>query len=530
MKTMTDRKTIHHYIYFFALFVLVCTLPLSRYLRSLSILLLAANWVAEGNLKEKFTLLRQNYAIPLFASLFLIYLAGLIHTENMAAGLSRVNNALPLLSLPLIMGSSAPLNMKQLRGLMAMFVIAVTTACLICLFHYFLSGRSDTWDFRTISLFMSHIRFSFLIVMAILILLYFSSYDDYFSKRRIWLYILSLLLLLFLIFLRSMTGIILFLITIPVLTLVTTSGKHNRLIRYGFLSLFLVFFALLLSALLYMHFRFFTPPSLNPDKLDRFTTSGNQYSPPSDLSVLENGNYVGLYICEPELSREWNKVSHIPYNSSDHRGQYISNTIKRYMTSKGLRKDSAGVSKLVKEDIAAIENGSTNFYFTRASIAQRLYETLWEFHVWRLTGFVQQHSFSQRIVFLQSAMHIIRQNPITGVGIGDVYGTMLKTARDKNIGLDYKWEGKPHNEYAYIFVGTGLLGFAWFIFALLFPAIKLKLFNNLLFSLFFILIGVSMCTLDTLESYDSVVFFSFFYSLFLAGNSKKTRLPEATGL
>jgi hypothetical protein len=277
-----------------------------------------------------------------------------------------------------------------------------------------------------------------------------------------------------------------------------------------------------LSVLFYLNFHYFTPPAINPEKLDLFTANGNLYSRPSDLSLLENGNYVDIYLCEPELTREWNKVSTIPYNGVDHRGQFISYTIKRYMTSKGLRKDSAAVSKLSKTDIAAIESGSTNFRFTRGSLYHRLYETLWEFHVWRITGYVQQHSFTQRIVFLQSGFQIIRHHFFTGVGIGDVYGTMLKTARDKNVWLDYKWEGKPHNQFAFIFIATGIFGFAWFIFTLLYPAIKMKLFNNLLFSLFFILIVVSMLTLDTLESYDSNVFFAFFYSLFLAERVKKT--------
>jgi O-antigen ligase len=522
MKTAITRKQLHQYIYIFALFLLVCSLPLSKYFRSISVLLLSVNWIAEGNIKEKILLLRQNYAIPILSTLFLIYLAGLINTENMPAGLSRVKNALPLLGLPLVIGSSAPLGTKIARWLFFMFVVAVGSACLICLGHYFMAGLPDFWDFRSISLFMSHIRFSFLIVMAILILLYFSFYDDYFHSRRILLLAGALLLFLFLLFLRSMTGIMVCIITVPAFILVTASGKHNRIIRYGFLSLVTAFFAILLVILVSMQIHFFTPPSINVDRLDRFTAGGKPYNRPSDLSALENGHYTDIYICEPELISEWNKVSQIPYNSVDHRGQYISTTIKRYLTSKGLRKDSAAIHELSKKDIAAIENGATNYRFNRASLTQRLYETLWEIHVWRETGYVQQHSFTQRIIFLQSAFHIAGRNLFTGVGIGDVYGEMLNTARNYNIGVDYKWEGKPHNEFAFILVATGIFGLAWFIFALFYPAVKMKLFTNLLFSLFFILVIITMLTLDTLESYDSNVFFAFFYSVFLGANVKKT--------
>ncbi len=178
-------------------------------------------------------------------------------------------------------------------------------------------------------------------------------------------------------------------------------------------------------------------------------------------------------------------MSSIPYHGTDHRGQHISNTIKRYLTSKGLRKDSAAVHELSKSDIEAIENGATNFRFTGAGLEQRLYETLWEIHVWRTSGYVQQHSFTQRIVFLQSAFHIAGHNLLTGVGIGDAYAEMLKTAREHTIGVDYRWEGKPHNQFAFILVATGIFGLAWFIFALLYPAIKMKLFNNLLIQFIF---------------------------------------------
>ncbi len=231
---MIARKDLHQFIFLFSLYLLVSCLPLSKYFRSISILLLSLNWVAEGNWKEKLSLLRRNYAIPVFSSLFLIYLAGLINTQNLADGLSRVKNALPLLAVPLVIGSSAPLGIKNTRRLLLMFVLAVSVACLICLVRYFWKGLPGEWDFRSISLFMSHIRFSILIVMAILILLYLAFYDDDLRHRRVWLLTLSLLLFLFLLFLRSMTGIMSFIIILPAFIMVTASGKGNRFVRYRF--------------------------------------------------------------------------------------------------------------------------------------------------------------------------------------------------------------------------------------------------------------------------------------------------------
>jgi len=483
--------------------------------------LLLINWIAEGRMYEKISLLRRNPAILILASLFMVYLLGLLNSENMAAGLSRVKNALPLLILPVVMATSIPLNERNFRRLLLLFVLSVSIAAIICLIYYFKSDPSNDWDFREISLFMSHIRFSLLIVMSILILLYLAFFDDYFRKLQIYLLIASLLLTGFLIFLRSITGITLFISTILVFIVVTAYHSPKRFVRYGFLFMVLAFLTLLFSVTFFMITRFFKAPSVNLSGLDSLTANGSPYNRPTDLSILENGNYVGIYICEKELSREWNNVSTIPYNSIDHRGQFISYTIKRYLTSKGLRKDSVGIHQLKSEDIAAIEKGCTNYLFTGAGLIQRYYETLWEIHVWHKTGYVQQHSFSQRIVFLQSALSIIRQNPFTGIGIGDVYSSMLRVTRDNNIGVEYKWEGKPHNQFAFVFMATGIFGFGWFVFALLYPAIKKKLSGKLLFNLFMILILISMVIIDTLESYDSIVFFVFFYSLFLTCEDKK---------
>jgi len=71
-----------------------------------------------------------------------------------------------------------------------------------------------------------------------------------------------------------------------------------------------------------------------------------------------------------------------------------------------------------------------------------------------------------------------------------------------------------------VLIAFGLIGFVWFIVALLFPAYHTKSHRVLLFNLFMMLVFLSMLVLDTLESYDSIVFFAFFYSLFAFGRER----------
>ncbi|NJK85175.1 MAG: hypothetical protein HC906_03650 [Bacteroidales bacterium] len=113
--------------------------------------------------------------------------------------------------------------------------------------------------------------------------------------------------------------------------------------------------------------------------------------------MIENGYYIWLYVCDQELEEEWNKISQLPFNGQDKRGQELRHTLIRYLTSKGLRKDSAGISKLSEKDILAVENGDANVLFTKKlSLYPRLYQIIWEFDVYKKTETQADiHSFSE---------------------------------------------------------------------------------------------------------------------------------------
>ena len=66
-------------------------------------------------------------------------------------------------------------------------------------------------------------------------------------------------------------------------------------------------------------------------------------------------------INDEELDREWNKKSKVYVDGPDKKGNNLRYTLLRYMASKGLRKDSAGIVSLSPQDIANIECGNTNY-------------------------------------------------------------------------------------------------------------------------------------------------------------------------
>ncbi len=135
----------------------------------------------------------------------------------------------------------------------------------------------------------------------------------------------------------------------------------------------------------------------------------------------ENGHYTIQYLCWKELKNEWNKRSKIPYDSNDLKGNSISSTMIRYLTSKGLRKDSGGVWALTQNDIDAIELGIPNYRFNSlSSMNYRLYQVFWEIRDYRSGGDVNGHSVTMRLQYWNTAITLIKRHPIIGVGTGNV--------------------------------------------------------------------------------------------------------------
>ena len=131
---------------------------------------------------------------------------------------------------------------------------------------------------------------------------------------------------------------------------------------------------------------------------------------------------------------EWNKRSEFSYSGKDRKGQELKYTLLRYMTSKNLRKDADGVNKLTQTDINAIENGLANYIFLdKISIKSRIYEIMWELDSFRRGKDTGGHSVAQRLVYLKVAMNIISQNPVFGVGTGDVKMKFDTYYRDSKI-------------------------------------------------------------------------------------------------
>ena len=173
----------HSSIYYLGLILMAIGLPLSNFLMSIAQFVLVVNWFWEGNIPQKFRQFRQNKSAVILSSVFLLHILGLAYTTDFGYALNDIRIKLPLFILPLIISSSNQLSEIKFKNLMLFFVFAVLAGTIASMselsgFNNYIRGLFDQPtrqlpNIRGISLFISHIRFSLCICMAIFILVYF---------------------------------------------------------------------------------------------------------------------------------------------------------------------------------------------------------------------------------------------------------------------------------------------------------------------------------------------------------------------
>jgi len=328
----------------------------------------------------------------------------------------------------------------------------------------------------------------------------------------------------FLFLLKSFTGIIIY-----VLLILVISGYYSFKIKDIVPKLFLqvgiiTIFLLSSSYLTHSISKFYSVKKLDIDKLDKLTQSGNKYSNTFEQGQIENGNYVWIYFCQKELIKEWNGRSSIKYNEIDKQNHIIKNTLIRYLTSKGYRKDSVGVSKLTEADIQNIEAGIPNYIFeNRYKLYPKIYEAIWEIDAYKKGFNNYGSSITQRFEFIKTASEIIKDNFWFGVGTGDVQDSFDKYYEIGNSPLPIENRHRAHNQFVTFLLTFGIFGFIIIVFSLFYPVFKSKLKPKYFLIILLAIVLLSFFNEDTIETQIGVTFFSYFYSLFLFGFKTKIK-------
>lgn len=474
---------------------------------------LAGTWlvhtIAFNNLKYKlWAYFTNKQALALGGVLFML-VVGLLYSDNMKYGLKDLQIKLPLFLVPFLALGLGRLRHKEYIAVLWLIIVAtLASAGAGTLIN--INNPEYMTNPRILSPFISHIRLSLLCGMCVFICIYFIWY---YKKWLITLLLSSVALLLlgYMVALEAITGLIITFLCATGLTYWAVFNTQHKAIKWvaGLLPILLVLFGI---GWVNKEYRFYNTPKT---VVKATTINGNAYLPLTD-SIVENGSYVFANWQPLELEKAWAaRCPQLPlFDSLNNNKRYM--VLIRYLNSKNLTKDSAGVAALNPYDIANIKQGLGNsIYAEKRGIRARLYKIFWEFKAYKAYNKPMGFSVIMRWIFWQNAWAVLTENPLIGVGTGDVEDALKQSYAKRYPHIAESWQLHAHNQFLEIGIGLGYLGMVAFILLLVYVVWATPKPKGLLYSVFVAIVVCSMFTEDTLETQAGVTFYIFYFTLFL---------------
>lgn len=506
----------HRNIAFWGMAMIAFGLPVSVFLVSVGTFVLAGNWLLEGQFQKR---LKQFFSDPLsliLISIFLIHLVGMAWTENFQMGLKDLRIKLPILLMPLLLFTTKLPDKQRQYQLLLLFVVGCIIGSLFGMLRYFQLGDNEVLNHRNLSVFISHIRFGLMLTLAFFILAYFlfSKWSEWSVAEKMICAASMIWILGFMILLEAFTAYFAFAAVLLFSSIRLLSKQSGRLLKMGIWG---TIFLLMIACSAYFQFvsdNHFQEIPFDYRTLTVKTANGNYYAHQKDVLYRENGHRVWNFVCLEELKQEWPTRSSVDFEGNDKKGQPIKFTAIRYLTSKGLMKDSVGIHQLNSEDIALIEQGYTNCrYADGIGIAERVDQLLWAFEEYSWHQNANNSSTLQRWVYLEVGWSIFKEHVLFGVGTGDVINAYRESYSIDDHGLEVQFQGISHNQFLTIAIALGVVGFGFFLFALIYPLYLYR--HDYLYVAFFILVIVSFLTDNTFDRQSGVTLFAFFNSFLI---------------
>ena len=543
---LKSSVNIHSWAYLISLTIIAASIPLSKYVMSIGTFILVGLWLLSGfsfkissrffkyrgffggfyylmgyllkltysNLTEKFSLFFKNKAAMVLSSLYLLHIVGLLYTDDMDYAMKDMRVKLPLLIFPILLSTMESFPYKKVKVLLLFYIAAVFAGSLISLAFII---EANFTDIRDISPFVGSIRFGLNVSFSFFILAYFVFFDKKFYRwHKIVFGLAACWFIVFLVLMESVTSLsIILIISLAYFIYLFLQTKY-KVLKF---SLIVLVIGIPIALIFYVQtviVKAITPPFVEAASLELKTVDGNVYKHDTIIRGVEDGKYIGLYLCEKELEETWNQKSELNYWAKTTGGHDISETLIRYLTSKDLRKDADGVNSLSEWDVGMVENGVANVHYVKnPGIRVRILKILLGYQVYLKTGDPSGSSVMQRIEYSKGSLNLIKESFWSGVGTGDIENSLYDQYKEMNSGLKSEFMFHAHNQYFAILIAFGIFGFLWFIFTLVYPAVKEKRLTDYFFLSFFLIMTLSMLSDDTLETQAGVTLFAFFYSFLL---------------
>lgn len=509
---MLDRltgKSVHAYIQFIGCLGIAAGLPWSKVPLSLSVVLLALNFLLRGDFGDVFANLKSKKAFLFFIGFFALELISILWSENKAQAISDLGVRAPFYSLPILLIAKPLATRKHLHWIMLTFILASFITSFINIGYYqHWWGNKVYNDFRGLSLFTSHVRYSLLIVMAAVFCLVWFIYK---LPYRAFALALLTWFLFYTYFAQIISGYLAVSACLVIISLLYIYSIKKRIVRLGIgAGIFgiMIFFAVWVNQMIQP-----VPHKIKIKDLPTHTVNGTEYCR-IVADMWENGYPIYGWYAPQELRVEWNKISSIDYDlGRTPTGDHLNNTLIRYMTSKGFPKDSLGLSKMTPADIQNVEKGINSALVLEGGLKSRLYTIRFQLEY---NSDPNGHSLLERLEYWKAAIHLANKNWLFGVGTGDVQDEFNNYYETSDSKLTPENRHRAHNMYLTVIISSGIFSFLlfmWWWIAQIREAWRLK---NMAW-LCFIAIAISSFLIeDTLETQLGGMFVSFFFGLFIA--------------
>ena len=516
--------------WFWGTAIIALGLPLSTVLMSVGQFVLAAAWLLSPNLAKRAKAALSNPENLLMMGLWGIHALWLINSNDLGYGWHDLQKKLPLLLLPLFLGAGTMLSPTERNRALWLFVVACVAGSVAGVADAFVFDGRGLADRREMSLFVSHIRMSLMVCVAILFSVQqgVEHWKTWPKIQLVMVLISGLWLFYYLVLIESFNGYLAFAsmsVMVGVWGIFNLKKPKWRWCWAAAVGAVALASTVYLGNIVRLHYiDLGTERTTLPER----SASGELFSHYGDqIPHRENGNRVFDHVVMPELEAQWPKRSRIAISGSDKKGQPIRATLMRYLTSKGLTKDSLGVWQLAPTDIEAIERGITNYRFNKWwGVERRFDEALWEVDNYLYTGDPGNSSMLQRMVHAKVGWSVFLDNFWLGTGTGDV-ATEIKTHYAAHAqGLAEGFWARSHNQFITFLLAFGILGGALAIAIVVVPAIINR--QNLLYLGFWAVAMASFFGDDTLETQAGATFYAFF-GVILPLIQKKIPGSEVTG-
>ena len=512
------KGTTHRKVYVFFISCLAASITLGKVPMSVSLIGLTLNWILELDFQIKGKKIKDQKYLPIiFSGLFLIEFFWLPISKDTTIGLNVLRIKLPLLLLPLIIGSCTSFSKREWKIIITTFFIGilVSTIWVYLVSLEVLPTKKDSGTIRDASIFMSHIRYSVLLSFSTVLILCLA-FKNLINKL---IAVIIFLWLGFLIFklatITAILGLSFSLVFLFIAFLFSSKNKNKIVYIAGIASLFFLV-GLYITATV----KDFYHVKSKERSLLTYSIGGEKYQLDFKDNTTENGFYLWENIAQKELERCWNRKSKFSFTSKDKKKQPVKATLYRFLTSKGLHKDSVGLSNLTQNEIQKIENGETSSV-SYNNFEKRIRSLLYQKESRKKNSDSNNQTINQRVVFWKAGIDIFLNQPAFGHGPGGAKTQFKKYYKNRNTNLNKSNQLLAHNQFITQAINLGALGTIIWLFIMFYSFLKVEKGMLLFFVPYLILMFFAFMSDDMLEVQAGVTIFSFFGTLMLFYNSKR---------